>query len=307
MRRTLLAPLFLLSACTAQVGDLDDLEVIDEACDPRGGAVRGTDLDLQFDGLTPHRNQDILFAVTVGERRNIEGMMVLSGLDDPDLHLVVPKLLPEGPSELAFWADADPVGVFNGIPDEDEPPANVSIDHQWTRPICPNGVLTFKHTTPFQSVRSAVSTGAIFQFVFPELVRERSQLFSTFKMWVRATQLDDEDPEKEVQTRAFFRWSPRVEDPATGETPPQRLPTNGMFQVGGNVIGESRGAIDKGSLYNIEFVIDVDDDGEVTGEDFVCLFERERAPDSMTWAFEPDLSVCDFPDGFDPRTFERQR
>ena len=301
MRRTFFAPLFVLSACTAQVSDLDELEVNEDACDPRGSAVRGTDLDLQFDGLTPHRNQDILFAVTVGERRNIEGMMLLSRLDDPDLHLIVPKLLPEGPSELAFWADANPVGVFDGIPDEDSD-ENVPIDHQWTRPICPNGVMKFTHTTPFQSVRSAVSTGAIFQFVIPESIR-RPQLFDNLKMWVTAIQLDDEDAEKEVQTRAFFRWSPHVEDPATGETPPQRTPPM-QFQVGGNVLGEPRGAIDKGSLYNVEFVIDVDGDGEVGGEDFVCSFDRERAPDTMTWAFEPDLSVCDSPDGFNPETFE---
>lgn len=299
MRRTLLSLSLALCGCTAQVGDLDDLEANEDACDARGSAVRGTDLDLQFDGLTPHVNQTIFFAVTVGELRNIEGMMVISTLDDPDKRVQIPELLPEGASELAFWADSAPLGMFNEIPDDGE---SGDIDHQWTRPICPNGKMQFTHTTPFQSVKSAVSTGAIFHFVIPEDIK-REALFDNFKMWLRVTQLDDNDPEVEVQTRAYFEWSPQVEDPATGEAPAQRMIPN-TFQVGGNALGEPRGAIDKRSLYNIHFVIDADQDGEISREDFVCLFDRERAPDSMDWMYEPDLSVCDAGDGFDPTTVD---
>jgi hypothetical protein len=291
MRRTLsLSFVLALAGCTAQVGELDDLEVNAEVCQAGGTTARGTDLDLQFQGLTPHVNQTIFFAVTVGEERNIEAIMVLSGLDDPDLHLVVPKLLPEGQPELAFWADSAPVGTFNDIDDD-------AVDHQWTRPICPNGVLRFEHDTPFQSVKSAVSTGAIFQFVLPPLLRA-SMALDKYKMWVSATQLDDDDPEKLVQTRAFFRWSPRVEDPATGETP-EDTRMRDFFQVGGNALGEPRGAIDKRSLYRIEFVIDADENDRKSKDDFVCVYDRERAPDEMTWQFMPDLCECDVPDGFD--------
>lgn len=305
MRRTLLVLSLVVGACTAQVSDLDDLVVNDEACDPRGETARGTDLDLQFDGLVPHINQDMFFAVTVGEERNVEALMVLAGLDDPDLHIVVPDLLPAGPSELAFWADSLPVGMFNPIPGEDEEPAEDEepppIDHQWTRPICPNGVMTFKHTTPFQSVKDATSTGAVFKFIFPEQVAMNEDLFGTFHMWVRVILLDDEDPSKELQTRAFFRWAPHV-DIGDGE-PQQRLPKDGNFQIGGNALGERRGAIDQLSRYRIEFVIDVDQDGEPSRSDYVCSFERQRAPDAAEWLFEPDLSRCDPPDDFDPATF----
>ena len=109
-------------------------------------------------------------------------MMVLSTFDDPNLRLKVPKLLPEGPSELAFWANSMPMG-FDPINDDGDP-----IDHQWTRPICPDGKLTFTHTTPFQDVQDALSAGAIFAFQIPEELR-RPELFDTFHMWVRATQL----------------------------------------------------------------------------------------------------------------------
>jgi hypothetical protein len=290
--------LLAICGCSSQVAKLDDLVVNDEACDNSTSAVRGTDLDLQFDGLTPHVNQDIFFAVTVGEQRNIEAMMVLGGLEDPDLHLVIPKLLPAGPSELAFWADSLPMG-FDEIPREGE--ASGNIDHQWTRPICPNGVLRFEHNTPFQSVKNAVSTGAIFQFILPPALR--TEVLRTHKMWVTVTQLDDGDNELQVQTRAFFRWSPRVEDPATGERPADmRVPEK--FQVGGNALGEPRGAIDKLSLYRIEFVIDADDNGRTSNEDFVCLYDRKRAPDEMTWMFTPDLADCDAPDGFALDSFE---
>ena len=295
MRHTMLLLLSALSiaGCTAQVSDLDDLEVDPDACDPRGSAEQGTDLDLTFVSVSPHVNQDMFFAVTVGEERNIEAMMVLSTLDDQDLHLVVPKLLPEGPSELAFWADSMPKG-FDPINDDGDP-----IDHQWTRPVCPNGKMLFTHTTPFQDVQDALSTGAIFDFQIPDAL-QRPELFDTFQMWVIAIQLDDDN--KDLQTRAYFRWSPLV-PPAKGEdAPEQRVPPT-HFQVGGNALGEPRGAIDQLSFYRIEFVIDVDQNGKRSRGDFVCSF-RERAPDDMTWKLPLDLGECDAPSGFDPLTFE---
>lgn len=297
MRRTLSSLLLALCGCSSQVAELDDLVVNAEACDNSSAAVRGTDLDLQFDNMTPHVNQDIFFAVTVGERRNIEAMMVLGGLENEDLRLVVPKLLPAGPSELAFWADSAPAG-FDPIRKSDDVG---NVDHQWTRPICPNGVMRFEHDLPFQSVQNAVSTGAIFQFLLP--LELQTTVLRTHRMWLTVTQLDDDDPEQLVQTRVFFRWSPRVEDSATGDTPvDMRVPEK--FQVGGNALGEPRGAIDKLSLYRIEFVIDADDDGETSNEDFVCLYDRQRAPDEMEWKFTPDLGDCDVPAGFDLDSFD---
>ena len=289
-------PLALLASCTADVSDLDDLKTDGDACDPRGRAERGTDLDLSFSGVVPHVNQDMFFAITVGEERNIEAMMVLSTLDDPDLHLVVPKMLPEGPSELAFWADSMPK-AFDPINEDGDP-----IDHQWTRPICPNGKLTFTHTTPFQSVVDALSTGAIFAFQIPDELR-RPELFDNFQMWVSAILLSDDDPDEEVQTRAFYRWSPLVALSPGEDAPDQREPPE-KLQVGGNALGEPRGAIDTLSLYRIEFVIDVDEDGKRSRGDYVCNYDRQRAPDAMTWEFTPDLSQCDAPNGFDPLTFK---
>lgn len=298
MRRTLFFLSFVLGACTAQVSDLDDLEVNEDACDPRGDSERGTDLDLQLLGLTPHVNQDMFFSVTVNPvERNVEAIIVLSSLDDPDLRLVVPKLLPGGPAELAFWADSLPMG-FDEINN-----SGAAVDHQWTRPICPNGKMTFTHDTPFQSVVDATSTGAVFQFVFPDDVATNEDLFGTFRMWVSAILLDENDPSEEVQTRVFYRWAPRVALPGSDDVPPQRLPTDGLFQMGGNALGERRGAIDQLSLYRIELVIDLDEDGVRSGGDFVCSFEREQAPDAITWTFRADFSGCDKPDGFDPATF----
>ncbi len=298
MHRTLV-PLFALSlaACTASVSNLDDLSTDGDACDPRGRTVRGTALDLQFESVTPHVNQDMFFAVTVGKERSIEAMLVLSTLDDPDLHLIVPKLLPEGPSELAFWADSMPKG-FNPIREDGGP-----VDHQWTRPVCPNGKLTFTHTTPFQSVQNAVSTGAIFDFQVPTELR-RKELFGTFHMWLTVTLLDDNDNSKEVQTRAFYRWSPLVA-PGKGQAVPEQRAAPTHLQVGGNALGEPRGAIDTLSLYHIQFVIDVDKSGGLTGGDFVCNYNRQRAPDAMVWTFTPDLSQCDSPAGFDVKAFAK--
>lgn len=287
-KRNLLVLTLVLIGCSADVSDLDDLAIDPEACDRSGTTVLGTDLDLKFIGVFPHVNQDMFFAVTVGEERDIEAMMVLSTLDDPDLHLVVPKLLPEGDSELAFWADSPPMG-FNGLEESDNPP-----DHQWKRAICPDGKVTFEHTTPFQNVREARSTGAIFRFVLPDELVEASELFEKYRMWVSATLLDDNDNSIEKQTRAFYRWSPHV-DPADG-TIPRSTPT--AFQVGGNALDEPRGPIDTRSLYKIEFVIDVDEDDKSSAGDFTCTYDREMAPDDATWEFEPNLENCDAPNDF---------
>lgn len=290
MSRTSLALLLTLAACSAQVSDLDELHTDTDACDPRGRAERGTALDLRFRNVSPHVNQDIFFAVTQGKERNIEAMLVVSTLPDPNLHLVVPKLLPAGTSELAFWADSDPP-QFDALDSDNGP------DHQWTRPICPNGKLTFTHTTPFQDVQGSIATGAVFVFEIPTLLR-RQALFDRHTMWVRVTQLSDEDRRTEVQTRAYFRWSPFVAAPGQSSVPPQRsVPST--FQVGNNVLGEGRGPIDTLSFYNIEFVIDLDASGELSGEDLVCRYNQERAPGQNTWRFKADVAGCDVPDGFD--------
>lgn len=294
MSRTLIAvALLLLGACSAQVSDLDDLQTDTDACDPRGRTEQGTTLDLTFNNVSPHINQDMFFAVTQGKERNIEAMMVLSTLNDANLHLVVPKLLPAGTSELAFWADGDPP-MFDSL-DSTIP------DHQWIRPICPNGKLTFTHTTPFQDVEGAIATGAVFVFEIP-LVLQRQSLFDRYRMWVRVAQLSDEDRSRELQTRAFFRWSPLVEVPGEQGVPDQRrVPTS--FQVGDNVLGEGRGPIDTFSFYDIEFVIDLDDDGELSGDDLVCRYEQQRAPGGNTWRFRGDVTSCDVPNGLDLESF----
>jgi hypothetical protein len=285
----------LPTGCTAVVSDLEELETDADACDPRGTADLGTDLDLRFRGMVPHLNQDLFFAVTVGEERSIEAMMVIAGLDDPDLELTVPRFLPGSPSELAFWADSAPNG-FDPINGDGDP-----IDHQWTRPVCPNGEMTFTHTTPFQDVQDAISTGAIFRFVIPEEIR-RPALFDHLHMWVRAVKLADDDLSVEEQTRAYFRWAPTVSPGGNEPPPPPRSPPE-AFEVGGNALGEPRGAIDTLSFYRIEFVIDVDATGDLSGGDYVCQYARRQAPDAMVWEFVPDLSLCDPPDGFDPEMY----
>lgn len=286
MRKFIALIPLMLFACSAGVSDLDDLTTDDDACDPRGSAALGTDLDLTFLDLDPHKNQDMFFAITVGEERDIEALMVFQKFDDPDMHLVVPKLLPEGQSELAFWADANPMG-YNGL-DEDVP------DHQWTRPVCPNGKVHFEHTTPFQSVKEARSTGAIFAFQLPQALRDREELFREHKMWVRATLLDD-DTDEELQTRVFYRWAPLV-DVTDTQQEAREIPM--AFQVGGNALDEPRGAIDTLSFYNIEFVIDFDDSNDSSAGDFTCTYMKQQAPDDGTWSFVPDLTQCDPPDDF---------
>lgn len=293
-RTSSIALLSVLCACSAQVSDLDDLQTDSDACDPRGRTELGTTLDLTFKSVTPHVNQDMFLAITQGRERNVEAMVVLSTLNDPNLHLVVPKLLPAGTSELAFWADGEPDG-FDPIDSSNNP------DHQWIRPVCPNGKQTFTHTTPFQDIEGAIATGAVFVFEIPELLR-RQRLFERYRMWVRATKLADDDRSTEEQTRAYFRWSPFV-DPAGPTDAPAQRPAPETFQVGDNVLGEGRGPIDTFSYYNIEFVIDVDDDGALGGDDFVCRYQEQRAPGGNTWKFKGDVTSCDVPSGLDLDSF----
>lgn len=283
---------WLLFACMGAVSDLDDLAIDKDACDPRGTYVRGTDLELRFIELQPHLNQEMKFAVTVGKAREVNSMFVLSTLNDPSLRLTIPKLLPGRPSELAFWADSMEPG-FDPINQDGKP-----NDHQWTRPICPNGKLTFTHDTPFQDVSGAIATRAAFDFLIPEDWRDNRALFDNLEMWVRATQLASEDSREEVQTHVYFRWAPYVK--AAGKVPEQRSPPE-RFHVGG-ALGEKLGPIDHGLFYRVVFVIDVDQSGDRTGDDFVCE-QTEQAPDRAVWEFSPDLSRCDSPDGFAPTTY----
>jgi hypothetical protein len=89
--------------------------------------------------------------------------------------------------------------------------------------------------------------------------------------------------------------------------PPQRPPPT-SFQVGGNVLGEMRGAIDAGELYEIHFVIDADDDGEFGSRgDYNCVWMDQAMPsgtgtDPNLWDYVPNLAGCDA-NGFDPVTF----
>lgn len=272
----------LIGGCSSQVGDLDDLRTSSDACDPRGRAERGTDLRLQMLGM-PHVGERVLFAITQAD--SVEGMAVIHTLPTQDFLLQIDKFLPEGNSTLAFWADSSPVGTFNSLDDPVKP------DHQWTRPVCPNGEMTFTHETPFQDVRGATAAGARFVFEVPQLVsglqlRRRS-------MWVRVTELDLSDQTTEVQTRGFFLWSP----PGEG-TPEAARAIMREFRIEG-AGGERLGPIDQLSFYNVEFVIDLDNDGRPSGADVVCLYRREQAPDAAEWRFTPNVTGCDTPVDFE--------
>lgn len=284
----------LSGSCSMTVSGLDDLTEDDDACDPRGRTELGTDLSIDFRGLTPHVNEELLMAVTVdvdGEAQ-VSSMAVLSTLEDPDLDLVLPKMLPAGPSEFRFWADSPPLGVFNTIEDD-------VVDHQWVRPVCPNGELVFTHTTPFQDISEATATGAVFRFMIPPVMRKPA-IFDRFKMWVSATRLSDSDPSEDDQMLAFFRWAPFVAPPGSDEVPEQRDPPE-SFKVGDNVLGRNRGPIDTGALYRVEFVIDVDKSDDRSSGDFICEFDRERAEadGSGEWVFDPRLVECNRPSDFD--------
>lgn len=273
----------VLGACSAQVGDLDDLRTDADACDPRGRAQRGTDLALQMLDM-PHVGERILFAITQAE--TVEGMAVIQTLGEADFLLQIPKFLPEGPSTLAFWADGAPVGEFNPLDDPDK------RDHQWTRPVCPNGIMTFTHRTPFQDVRGAIATGARFVFEVPQVIT--NALLRRQSMWVRVTELDLSDQTTEVQTRGFFLWNPTELGEANAVV--TRAVTR-EFRIEG-ALGDRLGPIDQLSFYNIEFVIDLDRDGRAGGADVICEFRRERAPDRAEWRFAPAVTGCVLPTDF---------
>lgn len=298
MRTRLLCLLaLLLASCSTTLSDLNNYTVVPDACDPRGSTFEGQDLDLQFINTNAHVNNVMFGAVQVGEQRVVEAVVVLSGFDDPNLHVRIPELLPGQPSTFAFWMDTNFDGVFTPIPDpmavDPDPP-----DHQWLRPICPDGSLTFTHTTPFQNVRGARSDGAIFRVLIPTEIQTNADLFNTFRMSVRATRIEGD----RRQTRAYFRWAPYVASTPAGRAPLRvvdALPvprtcmtspecsdfsTNGgtcvipsgsalgscvtlgppqvdavtVFQMGGNALGEPRGPIDTGADYEIELIIDAD-------------------------------------------------
>ncbi len=304
-----LALLPLLVSCTAAVSDLNGFSNYGDACDPRGTQHLGDDLDLQFFNMTPHVNQTIFAALEVGNDENIEAMFVIDRLTDlsnpvaasrgtssANLLLNIPEILPADPATLAFWANSvDPEVVhFDPITSDGAP------DHQWTRPICPDGDVTFTHTTPFQSVQDAVSTGAIWHFNIPTAI-QRPELFDNFTMAAWAVRVNGLGR----QTRVFYRWSPFVALAPGMQVPTQRTPPT-QFQVGGNALGEPRGAIDVGELYEVHFVIDVDHDGELgSAGDYVCQWDDQSMPtsDPGNWFYDPDLAPCDAPSGFDPLTF----
>jgi hypothetical protein len=281
-----------LASCSTTVGDLNNFTTFEDACDPRGSTFVGQDFDLQFINTPAHLNNVMFGAVQVGAERNVEAVVVISGFDDPNLHVTIPELLPGQPSTFAFWMDTNFDGVFTSID-------NPGPDHQWLRPICPDGSMTFTHTTPFQSVRGARSDGEIFRFLIPAEIQTNADLFNTFRMTVRATRVEG----AARQTRAYFRWAPyvgatpgsprplRVVDalptPRTCTASPEcaDFSTNGgscliptgmtvgncvsrvqapqvtsvtSFQMGGNALGELRGPIDAPADYEIEFIIDAD-------------------------------------------------
>ena len=314
MNRSILASLLALclASCTAAVSDLNGFSNYGDACDPRGTQHIGDDLDIQLLNLTPHVNQTLFFAIEVGAMRNIEAMFVIDRLTDlsnpnaeargpssANLLLEIPEIMPAAPATLAFWANSvDPEIVhFDPIT-----MGTSAVDHQWTRPVCPDGHMTFTHTTPFQSVMDAVSTGAIFHFQIPMEI-QRPELFDHFTMAAWAVRVQDNGNR---QTRVYYRWSPFVSLAPGMPVPPQRAVPS-QFQVGGNALGEPRGAIDAGELYEVHFVVDVDHDGTMgSAGDYVCQWRNQTMPstgDPANWDYVPDLRACDAPGSFDPVTF----
>lgn len=287
-----------LGGCTAVVSDLNNFTNSTDACDPRGTQHLGDDLEIQFFNTNAHVNQDMRFAVEVGTDRSIEAMFVVSTFDDANLDLFIPEILPAAPATLAFWADNNGVPGFQALPDD----PTMQPDHQWFRPICPNGQMTFTHTTPFQDIQEASSTGAVFRFEIPTEL-QRPELFDNFRMAAWAVRVNDLGR----QTRAYYRWSPLVALSPGMPIPAQRTPP-AFFQVGGNVLGEMRGAIDAGEIYEVHFVIDVDDDDEFGGgSDYDCVWMNQAMPtgtgtDPNLWDYVPDLAGCDT-NGFDPVAF----
>lgn len=299
----------VLASCTAAVSDLNGFSNYGDACDPRGAQHLGDDLHLQFFNMTPHVNQQIFATLQVGDQRNVEAIFVIDRLTDlsnpvegargtssANLLLDIPEIMPADPTTLAFWANSvDPDIVrFDSLMD-------TSPDHQWTRPVCPDGDVTFTHTTPFQSVLGAVAVGAVWHFMVPGPTEIDDAVFDNFTMAAWAVRVNALGR----QTRAYYRWSPYVALAPGMPVPPQR-DRPAQFQVGRNALGEERGAIDQGELYEVHFVIDVDHDGELgSAGDYVCVWEDQQMPNSdpVNWVYAPDLSVCDAPAGFDPATF----
>jgi hypothetical protein len=319
MTRTLLVlGSITLAACTLQVADLNNFTDDFDACDPRGTPHLGEDLDIHFVGTIAHVNQDMRFAVEVGTDHSAEAMFVLSTFDDQNLALHVPEILPAEPATLAFWADSNMDGVFSALNNGMECGAirlqvtcmadphctwdaagtqcnPLPPDHQWLRPICPNGQMTFTHTTPFQDVSIVSATGAVFAFHIPAAI-QRHEVFDNYRVaaWaVRTNSLGR-------QTRAYYRWAPHVMLGSIAPTP--RTPPM-TFQVGRNVAGEMRGPIDQGEMYEVHFVIDSNGNHQFEpAVDYSCVWPQQPAPSSaFVWDYMPDLSICDM-HGFDPTT-----
>ncbi len=309
-----------LTGCSALESDLGSFTNSSDACDPRGTPQRGANLTIHFRNTTPHINQDMRLAIEVADH-SVEALAVISTFNDPNLDLVLPEMMTNDPATLAFWADTNANGVFDSLNPPDSGvimmadsgadagvPLTTSPDHQWFRPICPNGEMTFTHTTPFQDIQHATSNGSVFRFLIPpdflpSATAPDHHLLERFAMAVWAVQFDDSGR----QTRVYYRWHPYVA--IAGTTPTQRTgPLGDVFQIGGNVLGEHRGAIDQGSMYEVHFVIDVDADGQMDGhdtDDYNCVWMDQTAPGTDPWNFDPTMAGgglmanCD-DNGFDP-------
>jgi hypothetical protein len=292
-----------LAGCSAAVSDLNNFMNASDACDPRPVQHLGGDLDIQFQNTNAHINQDLRFAVEVGVERNVEALAVVSAFSDANQLIHIPEMMPADPATLAFWADSNGHLGFDQLDPPDAsgmadagPP--LGIDHQWFRPVCPSGHVTFTHTTPFQDISRATSTGSIYRFHIP-VELQTSALFDNYAMATWAVRVNETR-----QTRVYYQWHPFVA--LGGTTPPQRTPPT-AFQVGGNVLGESRGAIDSGETYEVHFVIDVNHDGQfggTSGTDYTCVWTDQIAV-GATWEFDPATiggglaAICD-DNGFDP-------
>jgi hypothetical protein len=322
MKRTLVVLASLaLASCTAAVSDLNGFHDFSDACDPRGAPHLGEDLDIQFLGTIAHVNEDMRFAIEVGADHQAQAMFVISTFDDPNMQILVPEVLPAEPSTLAFWADSNMDGTFAPLNIDmvcsaitSQTPcgttahcmwngsacmASVPPSHQWTRPICPNGRMTFTHTTPFQDVSIVTAAGAVFAFHVPMSI-QRHEVFDNYRIAMWAVQTNSTVGR---QTRAYYQWNPQV--PIGGIAPTQRTPPT-VFQIGKNVAGELRGPIDQGDTYEINFIIDSNRNGDFEVDaDYACRWTMQPSPQSsFMWDYMADITAagaCD-PHGFDPTT-----